>query len=236
MDQANRILIIDDDRKMVAQLDDFLSQQGYQVEAAYDGQEGLDKALKNQADVVLLDWMMPGLNGIDVCRELRKYSNVPIIMLTAKGNEADKVVGLELGADDYMSKPFGLMELQARIRGQMRRRQMDKTEAEEQAQDCEELSFPHFSVNYGRRELLVDNVMVELTRSEFDLLWLLASNPGRVYSRDKLLDHISGGQAYAQERAVDMHMSNLRRKIEPNVKKPTYIKTAWGVGYSFNAS
>jgi len=225
------ILMIEDDEFLAQQVGRFLEQSGYQVNLVFDGQQALASFNTNAPDLILLDWMLPEISGIDLCREIRKTSTVPIIMLTAKGEESDKIIGLELGADDYMTKPYSLKELLARIRRILRR----VTEAEQQVApiETERLKFPHFELDESTHRLIVNGQPLETTRSEFDLLRLFCRQPGRVFSRDDLLSHISGKEHGAFDRSVDMHISNLRKKIEPAPKKPVYLKTVWGVGYRF---
>ena len=221
------ILLVDDDDTLITQVGQFLQQSQYNIVLAFDGRAGLAAFEHHHPDLVLLDWMMPEINGIDLCREIRRQSEVPIIMLTAKGEETDKIIGLELGADDYMTKPYSLRELLARIRSNLRRTTSKSLPPQSR------LSFPHFELNVSERKLIVDDHSVEITRTEFDMLQLFCSNPGLVYSRDVLLERISGKESEAFDRAVDMHISNLRKKIEPNPKKPIYLITVWGIGYRF---
>jgi len=223
------LLLVDDDDALIKQVGQFLEQSGYDVVLAFDGQAGLLAFEQHQPDLVLLDWMMPGINGIDLCREIRQQSQVPIIMLTAKGEETDKIIGLELGADDYMTKPYSLRELLARIRSNLRRVTSQPTTTPSR------LSFPHFELDITERKLFVNKQSIEITHTEFDMLQLFCSHPARVYRRDTLLDQLRGKEPESFDRSVDMHISNLRKKIEPNPKKPMYLITVWGVGYRFES-
>lgn len=227
------ILLVEDDEALAEQVAQFLEQSGYSVDIACDGKQGLARFQEKPPDLILLDWMLPELPGIDLCREIRKTSDVPIIMLTAKGEEIDKIVGLELGADDYMTKPYSLKELLARIRTNLRRvaSMHDNMTRPDTAEAS--LHFPHFELNEATHRLIVDSQPVETTRSEFDLLLLFCNHPGRVFSRNDLLAHVSGKDHGVFDRSIDMHLSNLRKKIEPDPKKPIYLTTVWGVGYRF---
>ncbi len=224
---TNRILVVDDDYKLADFVKEFLEQHHYQVYLAHDGLKGLELFRTFEPDMVLLDLMLPELDGLEVCKTIRQSSQVPIIMLTAKGEESDKVIGLELGADDYIPKPFGLKELHARMRAVMRRH--DKPA--ETAQSL--IQMRRFSLNLMSHELIVEGRPQEITNSEFELLKLFVLHPGRVYSREELLERVRGRDMESFDRAMDMHISNLRKKIEPDPKKPVCIKTVWGVGYKF---
>jgi two-component system OmpR family response regulator len=226
------ILLIEDDKILARQVCQYIEKSGYDVILAHDGMKGLETFQTKKPNLILIDWMLPEINGIDVCREIRKSSNVPIIMLTAKGDETDKVIGLELGADDYMTKPYSLKELLARIRVNLRRISSPKLSTMDTVKD-NILSFPHFELKVSNHKLLVNNQALTITRSEFDLLLLFCNNPERVFSRNELLDHVSGRESGSFDRSVDVHISNLRKKIEPDPKKPIYLITVWGVGYRF---
>jgi DNA-binding response OmpR family regulator len=227
--KSTRILLIEDDTVLAPLIQNFLEDHHYQVIWADDGTKGLAAFISDQPDLVILDLMLPGIDGLSLCRLIRKESPVAILMLTAKGDEADRVLGLELGADDYLTKPFGLKELLARIKAILRRCGHDPKPIDE-----EEIRFGLFSLHPDNRRLLRIDREIDLTRSEFDILYLLTQNPGKVFSRNDLLDCIKGGDGDSFDRAVDMHISNLRKKIETDPKSPVFLKTVWGVGYRFN--
>ena len=222
---AKKILVIDDEPKIVEICQDYLVKAGFEVSHAYDGRTGLAMAHRIQPDLVVLDLMLPEMDGLEVCRELRLESGVPIIMLTARVEESDKLIGLELGADDYMTKPFSPRELVARVRTVLRRGagipQAEIIHAGDLILDRRQ-----FSAKISDRE-------VPLTRTEFELLAILASQPGRIFSRSQLLTAVRGVTFESYERAIDSHIRNLRRKIEPEEDGPTYIITVHGAGYKF---
>ena len=206
-----KVLVVDDEETMVRSLSTLLRQEGYEVVAATDGQQALDTARAERPDLILLDVMLPGVDGLEVCRQIRVWSTVPIIMLTAKTAEVDKVVGLEVGADDYVTKPFSGRELVARVRANLRRLQMD----------------------VGRRRVVVRGLEATLSPKEFDLLKVLMSHPGRVLGRDFLLNQVWGEDFFGDTRTLDVHIRWLREKIEETPSHPTYIQTVHGVGYRF---
>jgi two-component system alkaline phosphatase synthesis response regulator PhoP len=220
---GKKILVVDDEPKIVEICRDYLQAAGFEVVQAGDGLRGLAAARRERPDLVVLDLMMPEMDGLDVCRTLRRESNVPIIMLTARVEETDKLVGLELGADDYLTKPFSPRELVARVRTVLRRgstgSQMDM------------LRVGDLELDRGRFEVSVAGIMVQLTPTEFELLALLAGQPGRIFSRAQLLEAVRGTAFESYERAIDSHIRNLRRKIEPREDQPRYIQTVYGVGY-----
>jgi two-component system, OmpR family, alkaline phosphatase synthesis response regulator PhoP len=222
---AKKILVIDDEPKIVEICQDYLVKAGFEVMHAYDGPTGLALSRRIQPDLVVLDLMLPGMDGLDVCRELRRESNVPIIMLTARVEEADKLIGLELGADDYMTKPFSPRELVARVRTVLRRGvgnpQADLIHAGDLTLDRN-----HYAARFPDRE-------IPLTPTEFELLATLASQPGRIFSRAQLLTAVRGVAFESYERAIDSHIRNLRRKIEPEESEMHYIITVHGAGYKF---
>jgi len=224
-----KVLIVDDEPRIVSGVRRYFEQAGFDVLAAYDGPHGLSMALTEQPDLVVLDLMLPGMDGMDVCRELRRESDVPIIMLTARVEEADKLIGLELGADDYVTKPFSPRELVARSRAVLRRAQ--KTS---QAAPTETYRFGSVSFDVAARHCIVDGQVVPLTPTEFDLLNVLVRNRGRVFSRTQLLEAAHLGVYEGVERTVDVHIHNLRRKLEPDPARPRYILTAFGAGYRFS--
>ena len=222
-----KILVCDDDRNIAELLRLYLEKEGYTVVIAFDGEEALEKFHAENPDLVLLDIMMPKLDGWQVCREIRKTSNVPIIMITAKGETFDKVLGLELGADDYVVKPFDAKEIVARIKAVIRR-----TGKTADQNDVKEVTYDKLSVNMTRYELRVDGKVVDTPPKELELLFHLASNPNRVYTRDQLLDEVWGFEYYGDSRTVDVHVKRLREKLE-GVSDQWSLKTVWGVGYKF---
>jgi two-component system alkaline phosphatase synthesis response regulator PhoP len=222
-------LIVDDEPRIVSGVRRYFEQAGFQVLAAYDGPHGLSMALAERPDLVVLDLMLPGMDGTDVCRALRRESDVPIIMLTARVEEADKLIGLELGADDYVTKPFSPRELVARSRAVLRRVQKTSTIA-----PAETYRFGDVVFDLAARHCLVDGQAVPLTPTEFDLLSVLVQNRGRVFSRTQLLEAAHLGVYDGVERTVDVHIHNLRRKLEPEPAHPRYILTAFGAGYRFS--
>ena len=224
---AKRILLVDDEPLMIKGLKRTLEQDGYETDSAADGEEALKKLNAGHYDLVLLDVMLPKLSGIEVCQIVRETSDMPIIMLTAKGEDMDKILGLEYGADDYMTKPFNILEVKARIKSIFRRVGVNR-EAPKM-----ELSANGLSINIGNRSATLDGNPVSLTMKEFDLLQLFMKNPGKVYSRDELLETIWGQDYIGDFRTVDVHIRRLREKIERDPANPEYILTKWGVGYYF---
>lgn len=226
----DKILIIDDDIKLVKNIETYLKDFGYQTEAALDGKKGLEKVKSFKPDLVILDLMMPELDGLEVCKEIRKESNVPIIMLTARGKESDIVVGLEVGADDYLTKPFSLRELAARIKASLRRTKVIPQTITSQEKP---LIFGDLVIDPAKREVIKNKKKILLTSTEFDLLWILASHPGIVFSRDRLLDEVRKREFEPFDRSIDAHISHLRKKIEDSPKSSKYIITVWSTGYKF---
>jgi DNA-binding response OmpR family regulator len=224
-----KVLIVDDEPRIVSGVRRYFEQAGFDVLAAYDGPGGLSMALTERPDLVVLDLMLPGMDGMDVCRALRRESDVPIIMLTARVEEADKLIGLELGADDYVTKPFSPRELVARSRAVLRR--VQKTS---RAIPTEIYDFGPMSFDVAARQCIVDGRVVPLTPTEFDLLSILVQNQGRVFSRTQLLEAAHLGVYEGVERTIDVHIHNLRRKLEPDPAHPRYILTAFGAGYRFS--
>lgn len=220
------ILIIDDHLNVRTMIADYLQEIGYRVVTASDGAEGLIIARRVRPDLVLLDIMMPILDGFGFLQAYRREHQAPVILLTARIDETDKVVGLELGADDYVTKPFSLKELVARIRAVLRR-----TAAARQPNEEQPLRIGNLELNRATRMVTVDERPVYLTPSEFALLALLMAAPGRVYTREQLLEHLQGNSYEGVERTIDVHIRNLRRKIEPDSTNPTYIETVFGIGY-----
>jgi DNA-binding response OmpR family regulator len=220
------VLVVDDDKKIVELVALYLRKDGYNVLSAYDGREALETARSKQPDLVVLDLMLPELDGADVCRLLRHESRVPIIMLTARSTDADKLSGLNMGADDYVTKPFSPPELVARVRAVLRRAHPDD-------EPSEDLIFDGLSISFIRHEVLSQGKTVNLTPTEFRLLEVLARDPRRVFSRAELLDRAFGSEYDGLERTVDVHIMNLRRKIEAEPSRPRYVGTVPGVGYRF---
>ena len=219
-----RILVVDDEKKIVDIVKAYLERERYQVIVAYDGEEALDMAREQQPALLVLDLMLPGISGWDVCRILRKEADIPIIMLTARDEVTDKIVGLELGADDYVTKPFDPKELVSRVKSVLRRSQGSATYSAV-------LKVGELSIDVEKRLARIAGEAVELTSTEFDLLKIMAQHPGRVYSRMKLLDEIQGDSYEGYERTIDSHIKNLRKKIEPDPNQPRHIITVYGVGY-----
>ncbi len=226
---AKRVLVVDDEKLIVKGIRFSLEQDGMEVDCAYDGEEALRMAKEHNYDMVLLDVMLPKLDGFEVCQHIREFSNMPIVMLTAKGDDMDKILGLEYGADDYITKPFNILEVKARIKAIMRRttvsqpkKENDKIiEAGDLRLDCES------------RRVYVLNKEVNLTAKEFDLLELLVNNPNKIYSRENLLNLVWGYEYPGDVRTVDVHVRRLREKIESNPSEPKYVHTKWGVGYYY---
>ena len=223
----NKILIVDDDENICELLNLYLKKDGFDTSIAYNGRQAVELAEKYNPDLILLDIMLPELDGWQVCREIRKKSEVPIIMLTAKGETFDKILGLELGADDYVTKPFDTKEVVARIKAVLRR----STE-NEKAEKQEEVRYDKLIINLTNYELVVDGKSVDTPPKELELIYHLASNPNRVYTRDQLLDEVWGFDYYGDSRTVDVHVKRLREKLE-DVSDKWCLKTVWGVGYKF---
>ncbi len=226
---AKRILVVDDERLIVKGIRFSLMQDGYEVEAAYDGEEGLEKVKNGHYDVILLDLMLPKMSGLEVCQQIREFSMVPIIMLTAKGEDMDKILGLEYGADDYITKPFNILEVKARIKAILRR-----AAAAEKKEDSSVIESGELRLDRENRRLSIAGREINnLTSKEFELLEFLVENPGKVYGRAKLLELVWGKDYPGDERTVDVHVRRLREKIEPNPSEPTYVQTKWGAGYYY---
>ena len=221
-----KILVVDDEKKIVDIVKVYLERDGYRVIVAYDGRLALQMARSESPDLIVLDLMLPEVSGWDVCRALRAESNVPIIMLTALDDDSDKIVGLELGADDYVVKPFNPKELVSRVRAVLRR-------AEGAVVKLKRIELADLSIDLERHEVKRDEKLVELTLTEFELLRVLAEAPGRVYSRMQLLDKVQGSAYEGYERTIDSHIKNLRKKVEPDPERPQYVITVRGVGYKF---
>jgi len=228
---ANKVLVVDDEKLIVKGIRFSLEQDGMEVSCAYDGEEALNMAKENDYDMILLDLMLPKMNGLEVCQQIREFSNVPIIMLTAKGEDMDKIMGLEYGADDYVTKPFNILEVKARIKAIIRRTRKPE-KAEEQARIVE---IGDLKLDCDSRRVFIGAREVNLTAKEFDVLQLLVFNPNKVYSRENLLNIVWGYEYPGDVRTVDVHIRRLREKIEENPSEPKYVHTKWGVGYYFQA-
>ena len=226
---GKKILVVDDEKLIVKGLRFSLLQDGYEVDCAYDGEEALTFARNNEYDLILLDVMLPKFDGFEVCQQVREFSDVPIIMLTAKGDDMDKILGLEYGADDYITKPFNVLEVKARVKAIMRR----TGKKEEKVDESNILIKQDMKIDRESRRVFIEDVEIGLTAKEFDLLELLALNPDKVYSRDQLLNMIWKYEYSGDARTVDVHIRRLREKIEKNPSNPKYVFTKWGVGYYF---
>lgn len=228
---GKRILVVDDEKLIVKGIRFSLEQDDMEVDCAYDGEEALKLASEHTYDMILLDVMLPKLDGFQVCQQIREFSEVPIIMLTAKGEDMDKILGLDYGADDYITKPFNILEVKARIKAIMRRTNR-KSPVEEPSK---EIVSGVLRLDCENRRVLVNNVEANLTAKEFDLLELLVMNPNKVYSRENLLKLIWGYEYPGDARTVDVHIRRLREKIEEKPSDPKYVHTKWGVGYYFRS-
>lgn len=226
---GKKVLVVDDEKLIVKGIRFSLEQDGMEVDCAYDGEEALHAAKAKEYDIILLDVMLPKLNGFEVCLAIREFSSVPIIMLTAKGDDMDKILGLEYGADDYIIKPFNILEVKARIKAIMRR----SAKKEPKEQPTKVYTFGDIKVDCESRRVYISSKEVNLTAKEFDLLELLICNPNKVYSRENLLNIVWGYDYPGDVRTVDVHIRRLREKIEGNPSEPKYIHTKWGVGYFF---
>ena len=223
-----RILVVDDEKLLVKGITFNLENEGYKVDVAYDGEEAVELARNEDFNLIIMDVMMPKLNGLEACMRIREFSKVPIILLTAKSEDTDKIIGFEYGADDYITKPFNILELKARVRALLRRSSMI-----EQATSANVLTSGHIKIDTERRTSYRESTEVELTAKEFDLIELLMKNPGKVYSRENLLSIIWGYDYQGDIRTVDVHIRRLREKLEIIPAEPEKIMTKWGVGYYF---
>ena len=226
---ANRVLVVDDEKLIVKGIRFNLEQDGMEVDCAYDGEEALTFAREQQFDIILLDIMLPKLSGFEVCQQIREFSNVPIIMLTAKGDDMDKILGLEYGADDYITKPFNILEVKARIKAIIRR----TAKQEKKADTAGRIQAGDMTIERDNRRVYIEGREINLTAKEFDVLELLATHPNQVYSREKLLTMVWGADYPGDARTVDVHIRRLREKVETNSSEPKYVHTKWGVGYYF---
>ena len=222
-----KILVVDDEKVLVKGIKFNLESEGYQVEVGYDGEEAVELARGGGFDLIILDLMMPKIDGLQACMRIREFSTVPIIMLTARSEDTDKIIGFECGADDYITKPFNILELKARVRALLRRAGM----AAQQKGGGGKLTMGHITLDADARAAWKDGQSVELTAKEFDLMELLLRNPGRVYSRENLLNVVWGYEYAGDYRTVDVHIRRLREKLELDPANPQYILTKWGVGY-----
>ncbi len=225
---AKRILLVDDEPILIKGLKYTLEKDGYETLVAYDGEEALSQFRDNEVDLILLDVMLPKIDGITVCQRIREVSNVPIIMLTAKGDDMDKILGLEYGADDYMTKPFNILEVKARIKTILRRATQNAA-----PEDSKVIKVRDLVVNTVNRSVQLNGKDIRLTAKEFDLLNLFITNRGRVFSREEMLDAVWKSDYAGDERTVDVHIRRLREKVERNPTQPEFIFTKWGVGYYF---
>lgn len=225
-----KILVVDDEKSIVKGIKFSLEQDDMKVEVAYDGETALELAKANHYDMILLDIMLPGFSGLEVCQMIREFSDVPIIMLTAKGDDMDKILGLEYGADDYITKPFNILEVKARIKAIFRRNNRNVPGQENQ----KVIETKGLKIDVDSRRVYIDDKEVNLTAKEFELVYLLVSNPNKVYSREQLLKTIWGPSYPGDARTVDVHVRRLREKIEATPADPKYIHTKWGVGYYFH--
>jgi DNA-binding response OmpR family regulator len=233
-ERPTRILLVDDEQAILTLLSYPLQQDGYEVVPASDGVEALERFDESEFDLVVLDVTMPHLDGLEVCRRLRATSSVPIIMLTAKTEEIDKVLGLELGADDYITKPFSIREFRSRVKAALRRPSMGGAAAGADGDGAsEQLAAGELQIDFDKRTVRLREELVRTTFVEFEILGLLARSPGRVFSREALLDRIWGDSAYRDPRTIDVHIRHLREKLEQDAKEPEYIFTVRGVGYRF---
>lgn len=224
-----RVLVVDDEKLIVKGIRFSLEQDGMKVDCAYDGEEALKLARENAYDMILLDIMLPKHDGFEVCQQIREFSDVPVVMLTARSEDMDKILGLEYGADDYITKPFNILEVKARIKAIMRR-----TSKRDQEKPNDKMILKgSMKIDCESRRVVIDDKEVNLTAKEFDLLELLAMNPNKVYSRENLLNIVWGYEYPGDARTVDVHIRRLREKIETNPSDPKYVYTKWGVGYYF---
>ena len=228
---GKKILVVDDEKLIVKGIRFSLEQDGYEVTCAYDGEEALQKAKETEFDMILLDLMLPKMSGLEVCQQIREFSNVPIIMLTAKGEDMDKILGLEYGADDYITKPFNILEVKARIKAILRR----SAKASREESKPKSVERGGLRMDVDSRRVFVNGREINLTAKEFDVLELLVFNPNKVYSRENLLNIVWGYEYPGDVRTVDVHIRRLREKIEENPSNPKYVHTKWGVGYYFQA-
>ncbi len=225
-----KVLVVDDEKMIVKGIRFSLLQEGWEVDCAYDGEEALSMARENEYDIVLLDIMLPKMNGLEVCQQIREFSDMPVIMLTAKGDDMDKIMGLEYGADDYVTKPFNILEVKARMKAIMRR---SGRKEEEEKTGSQVIVSGDLRLDAENERVFVSGKEINITAKEFDVLHLLVTNPNKVYSREKLLELVWGADYPGDARTVDVHIRRLREKIEDNPSNPRYVQTKWGVGYYY---
>ena len=225
-----KVLVVDDEKLIVKGIRFSLEQDGMEVDCAYDGEEALNKAKSNSYDMILLDIMLPKMDGFEVCQAIREFSDMPIVMLTAKGDDMDKILGLEYGADDYITKPFNILEVKARIKAIMRR----ISPARQQAAQASVIEKGDLRLDCESRRLFINGTEINLTTREFELLEIMVKNENKVYSRENLLNLVWGKEYPGDVRTVDVHVRRLREKIETNPSEPKYVHTKWGVGYYYN--
>ena len=223
---SRKVLVVDDEKLIVKGIRFSLEQDGMEVDCAYDGEEALQKAKENEYDIILLDVMLPKLTGFEVCQQIREFSNVPVVMLTAKGEDMDKILGLEYGADDYITKPFNILEVKARLKAIMRR-----TNRKEKTEEGNILEGKDMRLDREGRRVYINGKEINLTAKEFEVLELLMLNPNKVYGRENLLKLVWGSDYPGDVRTVDVHIRRLREKIETNPSEPKYVHTKWGVGF-----
>ena len=226
---ANKVLVVDDEKLIVKGIKFSLEQDGMEVTAAYDGKEAYELAMQNDYDIILLDVMLPELNGFEVCQMIREKSDVPIIMLTAKGDDMDKILGLEYGADDYVTKPFNPIELMARVNALIRR--YTKFGAIEEHDNQKLIKSGELVIDDELKRVIVDGIEVKLTPTEYNILKFLTENKGKVFSIEEIYKNVWNGEFYAAENVIAVHIRHIREKIEINPKEPKYLKVLWGVGY-----
>lgn len=227
---SKKVLVVDDEKLIVKGIKFSLLQEDYEVDCAYDGEEALMMCRQNRYDIVLLDVMLPKMGGLEVCQAIREFSDMPIIMLTAKGEDMDKILGLEYGADDYITKPFNILEVKARMKAIMRR-----NSGSEKKNGDRRLVAGNMTIDLDSRRVAISGRDINLTAREYDILFLLASNPRKVYNRDDLLKSVWGTDYTGDARTVDVHVRRLREKLEPDSDESTFVHTKWGVGYYFEA-
>ena len=232
---AYQILVVDDEKLIVKGIKFSLEQDGMEVDCAYDGEEALSMAKEKEYDMILLDLMLPKMDGLEVCQQIREFSNVPIVMLTAKGEDMDKILGLEYGADDYVTKPFNILEVKARIKAIMRRSSNTMIHPPQPPENSTDIVTGDLRLDVQGRRLFILGSEINVTSREFDLLKILVLNPNKVYSREELLNLVWGYEYPGDVRTVDVHIRRLREKIERNPSEPKYVHTKWGVGYYFQA-
>lgn len=230
---AEKILVVDDEKMIVKGLRFSLAHDGYEVDCAYDGEEALEEIRMNNYDVVLLDVMLPKLTGFEVLQQVREFTDVPVIMLTAKGDDMDKILGLDYGADDYITKPFNILEVKARIKAILRRVNATRNAAKQEEEKERIIISGELKMDLDNRRLQIGDREINLTTREYELLELLATNPGKVYPRLNLLQMVWGNDYPGDVRTVDVHIRRLREKIEPRPSDPYYVQTKWGIGYYF---